>query len=152
MQLPPAGATRSGPMSHIARSCDRQIVQTGGARQAGASCSCDAPQVSLHAGTFMEWHAQHSHATIALSRMHFPAQTIEKARRLQCEMSGICNCPQLANFMTSNTYTSISQSKPRICLFSFCGLQGNCPPSARWQRNQTNVVCARTPAQKHNCH
>ena len=33
-------------------------------------------------------------------------------------------------------------------LFFFVGLQGNCPPSARWQRYRTNLVCARTAAQK----
>ena len=34
---------------------------------------------------------------------------------------------------------------------SFCfffGLQGSCPPSARWQRYRTNLTCARTTAQK----
>ena len=37
-------------------------------------------------------------------------------------------------------------------LFFFFGFQGNCPPSARWQRYRTNLVCARTSAQKQCVH
>ena len=40
------------------------------------------------------------------------------------------------------------RSRSEFFLFFF-GLQGNCPPSAGWQRYRTNLVCARTAAQQH---